>query len=158
MVRAATDNTTITAYYDGKSRHFTVERYCEFLKAAFTNIETTGEELSETRKVQVLLQGIQDQWLLHKITQLLVTQTLNATFESALNFIAQFLDDKKSHDASNRGNQRNVSPVARGTGGRSGPGRGHGRGTGREPARGKGQRSGRGKGKGEEKYYPYIDG
>jgi hypothetical protein len=57
-VRAATDSTIESAYYDGKSRLFTFERYCEVLKAAFTDIETTGEEVSETRKVRILYKVI----------------------------------------------------------------------------------------------------
>jgi hypothetical protein len=105
-VRAAADSNIDSAYYDGKSRSFTFERYCEVLKAEFTDIETTGEEVSETRKVRVLLQGIQNQRLSTAKTQVLVTPALKETFESALNFIAQFLDDKKSHDTSNRGSQR----------------------------------------------------
>jgi hypothetical protein len=113
---------------------FTFERYCEALKAAFTDIETTGEEVSETRKVRVLLEGIQDQRLIHAKTQVLATPALKETFESALYFIAQFLDDKKSHDTSNRGNQRNVAALNRGGTGRGGTGRGHGRGTGRGSA------------------------
>jgi hypothetical protein len=156
-VRAAADNTIESAYYDGKSRSFTFERYCEVLKAAFTDIETTGEEVSETRKVRILLQGIQDQRLLHAKTQVLATPALKATFESALNFIAQFLDDKKSHDTGNRGNQRNISSVNRSSGGRGGPGRGHGRGTGRNGARGRAQRTGRSSSKVEDKYYPYNE-
>jgi hypothetical protein len=52
-IRAQADSTIETAYYDGKSRSFTFERYCEVLKSAFTDIEVTGEEISETRKVRV---------------------------------------------------------------------------------------------------------
>jgi hypothetical protein len=157
-IRAAADSTIESAYYDGKSRSFTFERYCEVLKAAFTDIETTGEEVSETRKVRVLLQGIQDQRLSTAKTQVLATPALKATFESALNFIAQFLDDKKSHDTSNRGNQRNVSSVTCNSMGRGGPGRGHGRGAGRASSgRGRSQRLGRGNNKVEDKYYPYNE-
>jgi hypothetical protein len=108
--------------------------------------------------VRVLLQGIQDHRLLHAKAQVLATPALKETFETALNFIAQFLDDKKSHDSSNRGNQRNVSAVTRNSGGRGGPDSGHGRGTGRSGGRGRGQRSEkRGNAKVEDKYYPYSE-
>jgi hypothetical protein len=128
-VRAAADSTIDNAYYDGKSRSFTFERYCEVLKTAFTDIETTGEEVSETRKVRVLLQGIQDNRLQHAKSQVLATPALKATFESALNFIAQFLDEQKSLDGATRGNQRSVASLQRNQGNaRGGPGRGHGRG------------------------------
>jgi hypothetical protein len=42
------------AYYDGHSRNFTFERYCETLKGAFTDIELTEEEVLETWKVRFL--------------------------------------------------------------------------------------------------------
>jgi hypothetical protein len=101
---------------------------------------------------------MQDQRLVHAKTQVLATLALKATFESALNFISQFLDHKKSHDASNRGNQRNVASVTRGSTGRGGPGRGHVRGSGRgTTVRGRGQRSGRANLKVEDKYYPYNE-
>jgi hypothetical protein len=157
-VRAAADSIIDSAYYDGKSRSFTFERYCEVLKAAFTDIETTGEEVSETRKVRVLLQGIKDSRLEHAKSQVLATPALKATFESALNFIAVFLDDKKSHDSSNRANQQNIASVSRhqGNSNKGGPGRGRGRGTGRG-GRGRGQRGGRSPLKVEDKYYPYNE-
>jgi hypothetical protein len=112
-IRSHADNVIESAYYDGKSRLFTFERYCEVLKSAFTDIETTGEEISETRKVQKLLQGITDTRLAPAKSQVLATPVLKATFESALNFIAQFLDEKRSYDNSAKANQRNVSAFAR---------------------------------------------
>jgi hypothetical protein len=90
-------------------------------------------------------------------SQVLATPALKANFESALNFIAQFLDDKKYYDSGNRGNQRNVVSVTRGQNtGRGGPGRGHGR-TGGRTGRGRGQRSGRANLKVEDKYCPYAE-
>jgi hypothetical protein len=87
----------------------------------------------------------------------LETPALKATFESALNFIAQFLDDKKSCDSGNRGSQRNVASVTRGKNtGRGGAGRVHGR-TGGRRCRGRGQRSGRANLKVEDKYYTYAE-
>jgi hypothetical protein len=42
-VRATVDNVMETAFYDGKSRLFTFDRYCESLQLALTDIEGTGE-------------------------------------------------------------------------------------------------------------------
>jgi hypothetical protein len=112
-IRAQADNVIENSYYDGKSRSFTFERYCEVLKSAFTDIETTGEEVSETRKVRVLLQGIQDNRLSHAKSQVLATPALKATFEAALNFISQFQEEKKSYDQSKTPNNRNVSAFSR---------------------------------------------
>jgi hypothetical protein len=112
-IRAHADNVIESSYYDGKSRSFTFERYCEVLKSAFTDIETTGEEISETRKVRKLLQGITDGRLASAKSQVLATPALKATFESALNFIAQFLDEKRSFDGSAKANQRNLSAFNR---------------------------------------------
>jgi hypothetical protein len=112
-IRAQADNIIETSYYDGKSRSFTFERYCEVLKSAFTDIETTGEEVSETRKVRVLLHGIQDTRLSHAKSQVLATPALKATFETALNFIAQFQEEKRSYDTASRGPTRNVSSINR---------------------------------------------
>jgi hypothetical protein len=165
-IRASADNTIDSAYYDGKSRSFTFEKYCEVLKAAFTDIEVTGEDVSETRKVRVLLHGIKDKRLDTAVAQVLATQELRATFETALNFIAKFADDLRSLDTSGRAQQlRNVSSVTVNRGGRSG-GRGStssGRSTsnaGRLFNRGGSGRGGRGsysKWKPEDRYYPYEE-
>jgi hypothetical protein len=112
-IRAQADNIIETAFYDGKSRTFTFERYCEVLKSAFTDIEATGELVSETRKVRVLLHGIQDNRLSHAKSQVLATPMLKETFESALYFIAQFQEEKRSYDANKSTNNRNVSAANR---------------------------------------------
>jgi hypothetical protein len=94
-IRASVDNATENAYFYGKSCSFTFKRYCEVLKAAFTDLDIKGEEGSEFRKEIVLIHGIQDQILLYAKSQVLITPVLKATSESALNFIAQFLDEKE---------------------------------------------------------------
>jgi hypothetical protein len=68
----------------------------------------------ETRKVRVLLHGITDSRLVHAKSQVLATPALKDTFETALHFIAQFLDKKRSYDnTTGRGLQRNVSAMSR---------------------------------------------
>jgi hypothetical protein len=59
-LRASNDNVLDNAFYDGKSRTFTFERYCESLRITFTDIEGTGEAVSDSRKLRVFLQGITD--------------------------------------------------------------------------------------------------
>jgi hypothetical protein len=94
-IRAAADNTIDSAYFDGKSRSYTFEKYCKVIKSAFTDIEVSGEEISETRKVRVLLHGIRDKRLDTAIAQVMATPALRYTFDSALNFIARFADTSK---------------------------------------------------------------
>jgi hypothetical protein len=161
-IRAAADSTIDNAYYDGKSRAFTFEKYCEILKAAFTDIEATGEAVSETRKVRVLLHGICDKRLETAISQVMATAELRDTFDTALNFIARFADDMKSLDNSRKVSHRNISGVSSrgGRGGRSGrganPGRGHGAGgyQGNRAARG---RMNNPKVNVEDRYYPWEE-
>jgi hypothetical protein len=160
-IRAAADNTIDSSYYDGKSRSFTFEKYCEVLKAAFTDIEVSGEEVSETRKVRVLLHGIRDKRLDTAVSQVMATPALRDTFESALNFIARFADEMKSLDTSGRAQQmRNVSAVNIRRGGR-GSGRGFASGTrGGGSAGRSGGRAGSNshkKIKVEDRYYPYEE-
>lgn len=147
-LRSNADSVLETAFYDGRVRSFTFERYCETLKGAFSDIEATEEIVSETRKVRILLTGILDNRLNQAKSQVLATPDLKATFESAANFIAQFLDEKKSYSQGQRNNiqQRNVSAYGSSSGRGRGRGRsGEGRGSGRSSGRGRG-RSGRGRG------------
>ena len=49
-----------TAFYDGKSRTFTFERFCELLVQAYNDVEETGEEVTEERKMRTSFRGLQD--------------------------------------------------------------------------------------------------
>jgi hypothetical protein len=142
-LRARADNIMENTFYDGKSRSFTFERYCEVLQGAFTDIFSTGEEVSQARKVRILLNGISDSRLQHAKSQVLATPALKETFESAVNYMAQFLDEKRSYSTT-RGTQRNVSQVQTTNDrpyGKSHTGRGYTRGGGRNSAgRGRGSR------------------
>jgi hypothetical protein len=53
-----------------------------------------GEEVSETKEVCALLHGLTDPRLLNAKLQVIETPALKATFDSALNFIAQFIYEK----------------------------------------------------------------
>ncbi len=47
-----------TVFYDGKSRNFTFESFCEKLNLAFLDLEEAGEVVTEERKVRILLENI----------------------------------------------------------------------------------------------------
>lgn len=143
-IKANADHILSTSYYDGKSRAFTFERYCEILKGAFSDLETTDEPVPEARKVRIMLQGLTDSRLASvKVNILANESTIGSDFETAVNFVAQFLDDRKALNAGNRGpqqqqqQQRIISQV------QSAPGRtGGGRFTGRGGRGGRGGRVG----------------
>jgi hypothetical protein len=120
-LRASADHVLSVTYFDGKSRAFTYERYIETLKSAFSDLEATGETVDEGRKVRILLQGLVDTRLQVAKSQVLASSHLSATYDSAVNFISQFLDERRSYSGTERGpQQRNVSAVGSGRGGRGG--------------------------------------
>ena len=140
-IRASADKILDGTFFDGKARTFTFERYCERLNNAFTDLEESGETVDVERKIRILLRGITDPTLEAAKNQVLATAALRETFESAVNYIAQFADRKSSLDITR---SRNVSSLqmqrgrmsGRGRGGRTnafGRGRGDGRGGGRLP-------------------------
>ena len=61
-IRSNADKIMEAAFYDGKSRIFTFERFCELLIQAYNDVEETGEEVTEARKMRTFLWGcrIQD--------------------------------------------------------------------------------------------------
>ena len=111
-IRSAADRIIDSVFFDGWTRIFTFERFCERLQGTFTDLAATGEIVSQERQVQVLLQGITDPLLQTAKAQVLATPGLSATFESTLNFISQFADctDSVLHGA------RSVSAFQVGTG------------------------------------------
>lgn len=145
-IKANADHTLSTSYYDGKSRLFTFERYCEVLKGAFSDLETTNEPVPEERKVRIMLQGLVDSRLATVKVNILANEaTLGADFETAVDFVAQFLDDQKALNAGNCGPQQQRTISAMNSGGRNANGRGGGRsGAGRGGRSGRSGRGGRG--------------
>ena len=59
-MRASAEKTMETAFYDGRSRNFTYEKYCEILIQAFNDVEETGEDVTEERKMRTFLKGLND--------------------------------------------------------------------------------------------------
>lgn len=140
-IRAAADNTLEKAYFDGTVRTFTFEHYTGALNNAFADIEISGEQVSEIRKVRILLNGIRDARLNAARNQVLATPKLEETFEAAANYIAQFADKvastakpkviadvaTTSTSASTRSKQSNNSNRKRSNQTQGGPGRGDNR-------------------------------
>jgi hypothetical protein len=137
--KAEADKILDTAFYDGRARNFTFERFCEKLQTAFADLEENGEEFPDTRKVRKLLQAIRDPALEHAKAAVLANPDLKSSFDRAMNYIAEFATEQESL----RAKSRNISQVnTRGPGGGRGRG-GPGRGRGRQGGRGRGGRGGR---------------
>lgn len=166
-LRANADRLMDSTFYDGRSRAFTFEQFCETLQQAFTDIESTGEVISEQRKVRILMTAIRDDRLATAKSQVTATPELKAMFDAAVNFISQFLDERRAITNNNHGMNppRNVSVVnanpgrgrgsgggGRGTFGRGGS-RNNGRGGGRYNGRGGNRNNGRGSMGISDKYY-----
>jgi hypothetical protein len=126
-------------FFDGKAHTFTFKRYCERLNNAFTDLEESGETVNVEHKVRILLRGIVDPTLEAAMNQVLATATLHTTFESAVNYIAQFADRKSSMDT-NRTRNLSSLQIQRGRGGNS-AGRGCAGGGRFGTGRGRGNRS-----------------
>ena len=59
-MHTSADKTLETAFYDGRSRNFTYEKYCEILIQAFNDVKEAGEDVAEKRKMQMFLKGLND--------------------------------------------------------------------------------------------------
>ena len=92
-----------TNYYDhGTKRNFNYEKYIESLQRAFSDLESTGEFVSEERKIRILLTGIHDSRLESAKNQILATPTLRLSFEVASGYLAEVQDNKVSFSATTR--------------------------------------------------------
>jgi hypothetical protein len=94
---------------------FTFEKYCERLNNAFTDSEQSGETVDVERKIRILLRDITDPMLEAAKNQVLATADVRRTFESAVNYIAQFADHKSSIDTNRFCNLSSIQ-VQRGRG------------------------------------------
>ena len=141
-----------TTCSDGTKRHFCFEKYAEALQRAFVDLQSTQEEVSEERKVCVLLNGILDPRLEAAKNQVISSDHLQSTFEIATNFLSQALDSKISYSTVNH--KSRISTVTTERGGGRNSRRGHGGGGG-----GCGFGRGRGKGKGKiwHDYYTHEE-
>jgi hypothetical protein len=105
-LRSNADAILRDVFYDGQPKGYTFEHYCEVLKGAFMDLESTGEfvcNLFSTR-----LESTKG--------QVLATPALKATFEGAVNFISQFIDEQKSYVQKGRSDIESRSIAAATTG------------------------------------------
>lgn len=102
-----------TVYYDGKARNFTFETFCEKLNMAFQDLEEAGEPASEDKKVRILLSNIRAPELQMTVARIRGDPSLESTFETAMNHIAEQHDTQKQIQATQKGVNRNISSVNR---------------------------------------------
>ena len=82
-----------TAFYDGRSRNFTYEKYCEILVQAFNDIEETGEEVTEERKMRTFLKGLNDPRCESAKNTIRLTTSLRNSVANAMDMVAEVLGD-----------------------------------------------------------------
>ena len=129
-VRANADKTMETAFYDGRSRNFTYEKYCEI-------IEETGEEVTEERKMRTFLKGLNDPRCESAKNTIRVTTSLRNSVANAMDMVAEVLGDIASFTNPARRNVSSEATTRAPNGSARGGGRGQGRGR-------RGERDGRG--------------
>ena len=101
-LQSRADQVLETTYYDGTKRHFTLEKYSEMLQHAFVDLESAGEQVSEERKVRVLLNGISDPRHKSAKHQVIASEHLQETFYAVTNYITHVLDSEVSYSATTR--------------------------------------------------------
>jgi hypothetical protein len=106
-IKAAADSVLTKTYFDGQ-RSFTFEQFTSVLQKAFTDMESTGEEVAEERKIRILLNGITSSSLQTAVGIVRSTPTLKTNYELAVNYLSETNDGMKLAATS----KRNVSAVA----------------------------------------------
>ena len=142
-IRAQADQVLENAFFDGRSRTFTFENYCETLIKAFNDIEDTNETVTEERKMRVFMKGLTDPRCEAVKGTIRATRTLRTNLADSMDMVAEMLGEMASFNnparrnvsnsgssrAFNRSNNNHTNNQGRGTG-RGGGGRGRGRGRG----------------------------
>ena len=113
-IRTHADNLLSRTYFDGKSRNFTFEKYCEVLNRAIQDLADTGEQVPMDRQVRILLNGIRDPRLQSAGNTILSAQSLRGDFDAAINHMAQVLDMHTSYKTQSNNSNRQISSVAQG--------------------------------------------
>lgn len=108
-----------TVFYDGKSRNFTFEMFCEKLNLAFLDLEEAGELVTEERKVRILLENTRAPELAMSVERIQGDGILEETFEKAMNYLAEQVDKKKQMQAKVRGSTRQIAAVNTGSANRA---------------------------------------
>ena len=74
------------------SSHF-YEKYCEILIQAFNDIEETGEDVTEERKMRTFLRGLNDLHCETAMHMIRVTPNLRNSIANAMDLVAEVLGD-----------------------------------------------------------------
>ena len=110
-IKSDADRVLDTAYYDGKSRNFTLEEYCGKLKKAFADLEECGDAISEDKKIRTFLKGLKSPDLIAAKNQILATDTLSVSVDAAMNFSKTV---ENSLESMKGATTRNISSVKSG--------------------------------------------
>ena len=92
-MHASADKMMKTAFYDRRSRNFTYEKYCEILIQAFNDIEETGEDVTEERKMRTFLKELNDLCCEAAKHTIRVTLNLRNSVANAMDLVAEVLGD-----------------------------------------------------------------
>ena len=109
-IRAQADQMLENAFYDGRSRTFTYERYCETLIRAFNDIEDTEEEVTDERKIRVFMKGLTDPQCEAFKGTIQAMRGLRANLTDSMDMVAEFLGELSSF---NNPAWRNASSTSR---------------------------------------------
>jgi hypothetical protein len=105
-IKTAADAVLTKTYYDGQ-RSFTFEQYISVLQKAFTDMESTGEDVAEERKIRILLNGITSPAMQVAVSVVRSTHSMKTNYEIAVNYLAETHDSNKQTATG----KRNVSSV-----------------------------------------------
>ena len=95
-IRSHADKIMEIAFYDGKSRTFTFNRFYELLLQAYNDVEETGEEVTEERKMRTFLRGLLDPRCESAKNTILVTPAIRGSVADSMDMVAENLGDLKS--------------------------------------------------------------
>ena len=128
-IKSDADKVLDTAYYDGKSRNFSLESYCGKLMKAFADLEECGETVPEDKKVRIFLKGLRCPELLAAKQAIMASDTLLASVDAAMNYAKLSENSLESLKAASN---RNVSSMKTGDKKFRGKGKSHDKGKGKK--------------------------
>ena len=135
-IRTAAETTLTTSFFDGR-RNFSLEKYCEVMQKAITDLDGTEDEVSGARQVREFLRGIRDPKLDNAKLVIMGDPERKESLSKTIDYISEVYTSIIGANATSTTRNRGVSST---TTGRP-PFRG-GRGRGRRPpntARGRGR-------------------
>lgn len=109
--RTKAEKIITSAVYNGKSKRFTVGSYTNLLQGAFTEMEEVGEPLSERRKVDTYVKGMQAERLKSVKTAIMQNPTYRNDFQQAYTFVEMMEQFDSTVNSDTHGFDRNISSV-----------------------------------------------